>query len=92
MLTVKQMGIPYGVAITASHNPAIYNGIKIFTEGGRDAEAAVIRKIEAEIALLIPEERKTTHSIRPTAIFSCGKSIWAYNRTTAGTCVPAVMN
>lgn len=38
MFTVKQMGCPYGMAITASHNPAIYNGIKVFTEGGRDAE------------------------------------------------------
>ena len=23
--------------VTASHNPALYNGIKLFTEGGRDA-------------------------------------------------------
>ena len=30
MFTVKQMSLPYGLAITASHNPAIYNGIKIF--------------------------------------------------------------
>ena len=28
---------PYGMAVTASHNPAIYNGIKVFMEGGRDA-------------------------------------------------------
>jgi len=53
------MGLPYGMAITASHNPAIYNGIKIFTEGGRDAEASVTGKIEAEIALLNPEEVKS---------------------------------
>jgi len=59
MFTVKQMGLPYGMAITASHNPAIYNGIKIFTEGGRDAEASVTGKIEAEIALLNPEEVKS---------------------------------
>jgi len=59
MFTVKQMGLPYGMAITASHNPAIYNGIKIFTEGGRDAEASVTRKIEAEIAQLKPEDVKS---------------------------------
>lgn len=56
MFTVKQMGLPYGLAITASHNPAIYNGIKIFTSGGRDADPTVTAKIEAEIAKLKPED------------------------------------
>ena len=37
MFTVKHMNLPYGAAVTASHNPAIYNGIKLFTRGGRDA-------------------------------------------------------
>ncbi len=46
MFTVKQLGLPYGMAITASHNPAIYNGIKIFTAGGRDADQTVTGKIE----------------------------------------------
>ena len=59
MFTVKQMGLPCGLAVTASHNPAIYNGIKIFTAGGRDAEVAVTRKIEAEIAKLKPEDVKS---------------------------------
>jgi len=59
MFTVKQMGLPYGLAVTASHNPAIYNGIKIFTAGGRDAEKAVTQKVEAEIAKLQPEDVKS---------------------------------
>ena len=59
MFTVKQMGVPYGMAITASHNPAIYNGIKIFTAGGRDAEASVTKKIEAEISHLTPDAVKS---------------------------------
>ena len=59
MSTVRQMGLPYGMAITASHNPAIYNGIKIFTAGGRDADKTVTRKIEAEIDKLRPEEIKS---------------------------------
>ena len=59
MFTVKQMGIPYGMAITASHNPAIYNGIKVFTRGGRDADQEVTRKIEAEIAKIAPEDVKS---------------------------------
>jgi len=52
MFTVKRMGLPYGMAITASHNPAIYNGIKIFTAGGRDADQNVTKKIETEIEKL----------------------------------------
>ena len=55
MFTVKQRENPYGMAITASHNPAIYNGIKIFTAGGRDADKAVTGRIEQKIALLTPD-------------------------------------
>lgn len=56
MFTVKQMELPYGMAITASHNPAIYNGIKVFTAGGRDADQTVTQKIEEQIALIRPED------------------------------------
>ena len=59
MFTVKNWGLPYGLAVTASHNPAIYNGIKIFTAGGRDADQTVTKRIEAEIALLRPEDVKS---------------------------------
>ncbi len=59
MFTVKQRNMPYGLAITASHNPAIYNGIKIFTAGGRDADQQVTRKIEAEIDQLTPGDVKS---------------------------------
>ncbi len=56
MFTVKQMGLSYGLAITASHNPAIYNGIKVFTSGGRDADQSVTDKIEQQIAQINPED------------------------------------
>lgn len=59
MFTVKNMGLPYGLAITASHNPAIYNGIKVFTAGGRDADKTVTGKIEAEIEKLRAEDVKS---------------------------------
>lgn len=55
MYTVKHRDLAYGMAITASHNPAIYNGIKVFTEGGRDADRTVTGKIEAQIAAMDPE-------------------------------------
>ena len=59
MFTVKQRQNPYGMAVTASHNPAIYNGIKIFTAGGRDADKAVTGRIEQKIALLTPDQVKS---------------------------------
>jgi alpha-D-glucose phosphate-specific phosphoglucomutase len=40
----------YGMMITASHNPAIYNGIKVFTYGGRDADEQQTKDIEDYIA------------------------------------------
>ena len=56
MFTVKKRQEPYGIAVTASHNPAIYNGIKVFTAGGRDADQTVTARIEAEIAKLTPDD------------------------------------
>lgn len=50
MYVVKTHDMPYGMMVTASHNPAIYNGVKVFTAGGRDAERSVTDRIEAEIA------------------------------------------
>ena len=48
MYTVKTRDLPYGAAITASHNPALYNGIKLFTRGGRDAAQEITDGIQAE--------------------------------------------
>ena len=45
MFTVKQLQLPYGAMVTASHNPAIYNGIKLFTTGGRDAVQEITDEI-----------------------------------------------
>ena len=60
MFTVKNMGLPYGAAVTASHNPAIYNGIKLFTRGGRDATEDVTGEIGAEANALSAEEIRHT--------------------------------
>lgn len=49
MFAVKELGSKYGMAITASHNPAAYNGIKVFTEGGRDADKSYTDKFEESI-------------------------------------------
>ena len=46
MFTVKSWDLPYGAAITASHNPALWNGIKLFTQGGRDAGPEVTDEVQ----------------------------------------------
>lgn len=46
---VKSHENAYSIAVTASHNPAEYNGIKIFTLGGRDATEDVTHKVELEL-------------------------------------------
>ncbi len=49
MFYVMKHGFPYGMMVTASHNPAIYNGIKVFTAGGRDADESQTKDIEEYI-------------------------------------------
>lgn len=56
MFYVMKHDFPYGMMITASHNPALYNGIKVFTAGGRDADAMQTKDIENYIGDVVPEE------------------------------------
>ena len=56
MFAVKYYELSYGMAVTASHNPALYNGIKVFVKGGRDADELVTANIEAYIAALEGQE------------------------------------
>lgn len=46
MFYVEKHRLPYGMMVTASHNPAIYNGVKVFTAGGRDADEEQTGQIE----------------------------------------------
>ena len=55
MFTVRQLGLPYGAMVTASHNPAVWNGIKLFTAGGRDAAENYTREIQEEANALDAE-------------------------------------
>ena len=54
MFYVMKHELDYGMMITASHNPAIYNGIKVFTYGGRDADENQTKDIENYISKVIP--------------------------------------
>lgn len=46
MFEVMARGLHYGIEITASHNPASYNGIKLITEEGRDASVECTARLE----------------------------------------------
>ncbi|HAS62034.1 MAG TPA: phosphonomutase [Vibrio sp.] len=59
MFKAKEMNCAYSACITASHNPADYNGIKIFIEGGRDADEIITQKIELQVATLTLAEVKS---------------------------------
>ena len=52
MHTVKDQKLHFGIEITASHNPAYYNGIKLIVEEGRDAPLETTRRLETLIAEL----------------------------------------
>lgn len=46
MHTVKNKELYFGIEITASHNPASYNGIKLIVEEGRDASLETTSRLE----------------------------------------------
>ena len=46
MHTVMKEGLHYGIEITASHNPANYNGIKLIVDEGRDAPLETTERLE----------------------------------------------
>jgi len=58
MYYVDKHEMPYGMMVTASHNPAIYNGIKVFTYGGRDADEVQTKEIEEYASKVDPDSIK----------------------------------
>ncbi len=52
MHTVKKQGFYVGLEVTASHNPAEYNGIKLIVEEGRDAPLETTARLEVLIDAL----------------------------------------
>ena len=56
MHTVLHRELHYGIEITASHNPSIYNGVKLIVEEGRDAPVETTARLEELIAALTPAD------------------------------------
>lgn len=52
MHIVLKNELHYGIEVTASHNPAQYDGIKLITEEGRDAPVETTERVESIIETL----------------------------------------
>ncbi len=50
MFLVQHMELHYGIEVTASHNPAAYNGMKLIVDEGRDAPVETTVRLEELIA------------------------------------------
>lgn len=50
MFLVKDKALHYGIEVTASHNPADYNGMKLIVDEGRDAPVETTSRLEEIIA------------------------------------------
>lgn len=66
MWTVRNKQTRYGLAVTASHNPAHYNGIKLFSAGGRDADLETTDAFTREVNALSEAQVRSvaSHEVR----------------------------
>ena len=55
---VQKHELDFGIEITASHNPSIYNGVKVIVKEGRDAPVEFTDDLEQYIARLQPSDVK----------------------------------
>ena len=65
----KEKGFDYGVVISASHNPAEFNGIKIFDKNGKKISDETEREIEKGLLIL---QTKQHYDV---GCFSCDESL-----------------
>lgn len=50
MSATRDLNNDYGIMITASHNPYYFNGVKIFTKEGYDADVSFTNEMEEEMS------------------------------------------
>jgi alpha-D-glucose phosphate-specific phosphoglucomutase len=54
-LLVRERGAAAGIQITASHNPAKWNGVKLKASYGSSASPAIVAQVEKELAAVLRE-------------------------------------
>lgn len=69
-----QKRLDISLMMTASHNQAIYNGVKVFTKGGYDADVSFTDMIEKECETLSKTERKESPKESHISLFDPIKS------------------
>lgn len=74
MHMVKDSELYYGIEITASHNPANYNGIKLIVEEGRDAPLETTKELERLI-----EEVKEINEVSMDDGIESGRIVYLRN-------------
>ena len=74
MHTVLKENLYFGIEITASHNPASYNGVKLIVEEGRDAPLETTERLEQLI-----EETKDVDSVDFDSAVKEGKIVYIKN-------------
>jgi len=62
MYYIMAHNLDYGLMVTASHNPSLYNGIKVIIKEGRDANEQVTNDLQAKMEIV--EKHDTTAPIR----------------------------
>ncbi|MEJ5928337.1 phospho-sugar mutase [Corynebacterium sp. H128] len=63
---IRNRGLDAGVQITASHNPAGYNGYKVYSSDGRQIDTAAEHAIEEEIRAIEDPLQVPRVMVRPT--------------------------
>lgn len=62
MYITKELGNDFGVMITASHNPYLFNGIKVFQKEGMDADITTTKSIEKELYNILSPKSVSSNS------------------------------
>lgn len=61
MFTIGHMNLQFGIAVTASHNPSSWNGMKFFFDGGKDATLEVTYVLEQRCLEISSEDIKSVN-------------------------------
>ena len=78
MSTTRDMHNYYGVMMTASHNPYYFNGIKVFTYGGYDADVNFTSLVEKKIGEVTKIKTLNERAARKTGLLEDFNNLGSY--------------